>query len=257
MRTGFWLLLLANVILFALIQRAGVWRIEELLAGYPNDPVVQAQPALHEEKIRLLDESQAVPVATSHVPAPIPTLDLPAVPHPRPPNPQLLLASSAPFATGTHTPTCLEWGDFSGANLKLATAALSALQLGNKLDKRQVEQVIGYWVYIPPLGSKAAVNQKVEQLKARSVGEYFVVQDAGPWRNAISLGVFKTREAAQNYLNVLRAKDVHSARVGERPGKRKATIFILKGVDSATAARLTSMQKDFTGSELKNVPCAH
>ena len=251
MRTSFWLLLLANVILFALIQRGGLWRAEELLAWRPNEPVAQAQPPLHGEKIRLLDESQSVPAVTS--PAHVP----PAAQHPSPADQQLPLDSSAPVATRTHTPVCMEWGDFSGADLKLATAALSALQLGNKLDKRQVEQINGYWVYIPPLGSKAAVNQKVAQLKARGVGEYFIVQAAGPWRNAISLGVFKTQEAAQNYLKVLRGKDVRSARVGERAGKQKATVFILNGVNPATEARLTSIQKDFPGSELKNFPCAH
>ena len=69
--------------------------------------------------------------------------------------------------------------------------------------------------------------------------------------------MFKTQEAAQNFLNVLRTKDVRSAQVGARAGKQKATIFILNGVSPATEARLTDMQKDFPGSELKNVPCAH
>jgi hypothetical protein len=250
MRTSFWLLLLANVIIFALIQQGWVWRAEELLAGHPNGPVVQAQPGLHEEKIRLLDDT---PVATLPSPAAIPPpakLELSS-------NLQLSLNVSAPAATGANAQTCLEWGDFSGADLKLATAALSGLQLGNKLDKRQVDQVIRYWVYIPPLKNKAAVQHKVAQLKARGIEEYFIVPDTDPWRNAISLGVFKTQEAAQNFLDVLRTKDVRTARVGARVGKQKATIFILNGVSPATEARLTSLKKDFPGSELKKVPCAH
>ncbi|MEO8333148.1 MAG: SPOR domain-containing protein [Gallionella sp.] len=244
MRTSFWLLLLANVILFALIQRGWVWR---------DEPVLLAQPALNEEKIRLQDEPQSVPVAKHPALAVI----NPAAPHPFSSNLQLSMSISSPVAARTNARVCLEWGEFSGAELKFASAALSDLKLGNKLERRQVEQVIGYWVYIPPLGSKAAINQKVAQLKARGVVDYFIVQDAGPWRNAISLGVFKTQEAAQNFLNVMRNKDVRSARVGERSGKQKATLFILSGVGSATEARLTSMQKDFPGSELKNVPCAH
>jgi hypothetical protein len=244
MRTLFWLLLLANVILFALIQQGWVWR---------DGPTVQAQPGLHEEKVRLLDDSQAVPVAASRVPV----LPPPAAMHPPPSNPPLSVAISSPVATNANTRICLEWGDFSGTDLKRATAALSNMQFGNKLDKRQVDQVIRYWVYIPPLKNKAAVQKKVAQLKARGIEEYFVVQDADPWRNAISLGVFKTQEAAQNYLDVLRTRDVSSARVGARAGKQKATIFILNGVSLATEARLTSLKKDFPGSELKNIPCAH
>jgi len=247
MRTSFWLLLLANVILFALIQRGWAWR---------DGATVQAQPGLHEEKIRLLDDTQVVPV-TPVVKSRTPASSPPAVTHPPASNPPLLPAISSPIATGANAQICLEWGDFSGAELKPATAALSVMQLGNKLDKRQVDQVIRYWVYIPPLKNKAAIQQKVAQLKARGIEEYFIVPDADPWRNAISLGVFKTQEAAQNFLDVLRTKDVRSARVGARVGKQKATIFILNGVSPATEARLASLKKDFPGSELKKVPCAH
>lgn len=251
MRTSFWLLLLANVILFALIQRGGLWWAEEFLAGHPNEPVAQAQPSLNAEKIRLLIGSQTVPAPASPSPPP------PTTPRPLPSSPQVSLNISAPVAIRTNAPACLEWGDFTGEDLRLATAALSALQLGNKLDKRQVDQVIRYWVYIPPLRNKVAVQQKIAQLKARGIEEYFIVQETDPWRNAISLGVFKTQEAAQNFLNVLRTKDVRTAQVGARAGRQKATIFILNGVSPATEARLTDMQKDFPGSELKNVPCAH
>jgi len=244
MRTWFWLLLLVNVILFALIQQGWVWR---------EGPVVQAQPGLHEEKVRLLDDTPVAPVPASRAPVPAP----PAVTLPPPSKPPLSAANSSPVASGANAQVCLEWGDFSGADLKLATAALSGMQLGNNLDKRQVDQVIRYWVYIPPLKNKAAAQQKVAQLKARGIEEYFILQDADPWRNAISLGVFKTQEAAQNFLDVLRTKDVRSARVGARAGKQKATIFILNDVSPATEARLISLRKDFPGSELKNVPCAH
>jgi len=240
MRTLFWLLLLANVALFALIQQGWVWR---------DGPVVQAQPGLHEEKIRLLEDQ---PVTTPRPSVPVPT----AATHPAASNSPGSMSVSAPDATGANAKLCFEWGDFSGADLKLAADALSGMQLGNKLDKRQVDQVIRYWVYIPPLRNKAAVQQKIAQLKARGIKEYFIVPDSDPWRNAISLGVFKSQDSAQNFLNVLRTKDVRTAKVGARTGKQKATIFILRGVSSATEARLTSLKKDFPGSELKNVPCA-
>jgi len=236
MRTWFWFLLLANVIAFALIQRGWVWK---------EGPTVQVLPALNEEKIRLLDDTPVAPAAKSRTPAP-------AVKNPPPPQ-----AVSTPLASADISQKCLEWGDFSGAELKRATDALTGMQLGNKLDKRQVDQVIRYWVYIPPLKGKAAVQQKIDQLKARGIEEYYVIPDNDPWRNAISLGVFKTQEAAQNFLDVLRTRDVRTARVGARAGKQKATIFILNGVDAATEARLISLKKDFPGSELKNVPCAH
>lgn len=252
MRKLFWILLLGNVVLFAVMQRGWL--------GW-GEQVPQAQPALHGEMIRLLDASQSAPAKPSPAPvhaatpvsAPVQVTASPALSSS---TLQLSLSMTAPAADSSNMPTCLEWGDFSGPDLARAEAALSVLQLGDKLSQRQIERDIGYWVYIPPLKNKAAVNRKVAELKALGVSEYFIVQSAGHWRNAISLGVFKTREAAQNFLNHLRTKGVHSAKVGERASKLKSTIFSLNRTDAATEAKLTALQKDFAGSELKNVPCA-
>jgi hypothetical protein len=248
MRKIFWILLLGNVVLFAVMQRGWMgWGEQE----------PQAQPALHGEMIRLLDASQFAPAKALPTPvhkpeaAPIHVAASPAPPS----RLHLSQSMSAPVPASSNMPVCLEWGDFSGPDLARASAALSAMQLGDKLSQRQVERDIGYWVYIPPFKNKAAVNRKVAELKALGVREYFIVQSAGHWRNAISLGVFKTREAAQNFLNYLRTKGVHTARVGERASKLKATLFRLNRTDAATEAKLTALQKDFAGSELKNVPC--
>ena len=75
-------------------------------------------------------------------------------------------------------------------------------------------------------------------------------------RYAISLGVFKTQDTAQNYLSELRARGVHTALVGERASRLKTSMFMLDSVDALTEAKLAAAKKDFPGSELKNVPCA-
>ncbi|MDD2913732.1 MAG: SPOR domain-containing protein [Gallionella sp.] len=232
MRVLFWILLSANVIFFAMMQWGG------RLAA--DNQAVSAQPALHEEKISLLS-------ALSN-------------------NPDAALPASAPVVTsavvsaqlGVKPDTlCMEWGDFSSADLVRATTVLSSMQLGDKLSQRQIEYNIGYWVYIPPVKDKAAMVQKLAQLKALGVNEHFVVQEAGTWLNAISLGVFKTQEAAQKFHDELRAKGVRSAQVGERASKLKATIFVLNGLDVSTGAKLAEIHKDFSGGELKKIPCAH
>lgn len=237
MRTLFWILLLGNVIFFAVMQ----WG---RMSG--DEQPAQAQSPLNAEKIRLADMPQSAPIA---LPASVPVSAPVAASAPVEVTPNLRASTRLDMLA------CMEWGEFSGADLKRATAALGALRLGDRLKQRQVEQSIGYWVYIPPPKDKAAVAQKVAQLKARGIEEYFVVPDAGPWLHAISLGVFKTQEAAQSFLEDLRTKDVRSAQIGERASKLKMTIFVLNGLDSATEAKLTTMQKDFSGSELKKVSC--
>ena len=257
MRKVFLILLLANVVLFAAMQRGwSLW----------GEQVPQSQPALNEDQIRLLKVPQAAPVAAAStfatsggsgqalpgsVHAPVPATAPDAVP----------VAASAPEVTPTsvvtkpNTLACLEWGDFSGSDLTRANAALAELQLGEKLSRYQVEHDTGYWVYFPPLKNKAAINKKIGELKALGIKEYFVVQDAGRWRNAISLGVFKTQEAAQNFLDGLRVKGVHNAQVGKRASRFKVTIFRLSGVGVLTEVKMAALQKDYSGSELKRIPC--
>ena len=274
MRALFWILLLGNVILFAVIERGGGW-------GW-GEQAYQPQSPLHEEKIRLLDANQSPPAsqslpvkaipgsASSVVPvgalgqlaasAPIANHD-PAASSAQAANPeraasQVPAAKPAPVADKQHALICLEWGEFSGADLKRATDTLSTLHVSDNLSQRQIEFDKGYWVYIPPLKNKAAVNRKISQLKVRRVNEYFIVWDKGPLQFAISLGVFKTQDAAQNYLKELRAKDVRTAQVGERASKLKTTMFMLNSVDASIEAKLAATKKDFPESELKKIPCA-
>jgi hypothetical protein len=245
MKKLFWILLLGNAILFAVMQYGGLgWGAQEL----------QAQPALRADMIRQMPAPQSTPAKTVQstpaktIPVPVPAqAAVSSVPAP---------ASTLP-AANPDTLVCFEWGDFSGADLTRATAALSTLQLANKLGQRKIERDTGYWVYFAPFKNKAAVKQKIAELKVLGINEYFVVQTPGKLLNAISLGVFKTREAAQNFLDQMRAKGVRTAKVGEQASKLKVTLFMLNGVDAATEAKLTAMQKDFAGTELNKVSCTH
>lgn len=159
-------------------------------------------------------------------------------------------------AISTQKPSsCTEWGEFSGSDLVRAQEALAMLKLGNDLSQRTVEQDHGYWVYIPPLKKRADLERKIEQLKQRGVKDYFVVQEKGAWLNAISLGMFKTEESAHKFLATLRAKDVRTAKVGERTSKLKFTVFVMKELDAGTEDKLKALQKEFPDSELKVSAC--
>ncbi len=243
MRTLFWILLLANVILFAAMRWGGS------LTG-ETEPA--ALPALNPEKIQLAGAAKGSVAQQASAAA----AGTPASP--------VSVAASSPAPAGAAggnsaskaASLCMEWGEFSGQDLARAADALSGLVPGERVGRREVEYPIGYWVYIPPQKSKAGVAQKVAQLKARGIAEYFVVQEPGEWQHAISLGVFKTREAAEKFVAGLRAKDVNSAQVGERNVKLKETVFQLRGLDAAAAAKLAALRRDFPDSNLKEVACS-
>ena len=223
MKGLFWLLLLACMAFFVFMRWGAA------LLG--DDANMQLQPPLNEEKIRLLKT---------------------------PPKPQPPLAAQAPVsspAAATSQSTCMEWGEFSGDDLARAAAALDGLALGSKVAQRQVEHAGGYWVYIPPRQNRAETDKKVSQIKSLGIEEYFIVQEEGKWHNAISLGIFKTGETAQKFLDKLREKGVKSATVGERASKLVLTVFALKNPDTESVAKMVELQGDFPGSELKAVAC--
>lgn len=235
MKGLFGALLLANLLFFAFIQWGGA------LTGDSKN--LQAQPPLNAEKIKLfLPPTAPNPIAPNPV---VPPNSLPAAGAPH------LAAQSAVQPSDT----CMEWGEFSGNVLARATAAMDKLKLGDRLRLRQIEYTSGYWAYIPPLKSNADADRKTAQLKAFGVEDYTVVQEDGKWRNAISLGMFKTEDAAQRFLDNIKAKGVRSAKVKERTSKFMLTAFVLKNPDAGTSEKLMELQNEFAGSELRAVTC--
>lgn len=231
-------LVLVNVIFFAVMHWGGALTVDA------NNPPVQA--ALNADKIKLLDMSApAASAPASSVAATAPALAPVPVP----------VAQSTPTSPPNGKLNCMEWGEFSGADLLRAEKALAPLKLGNRQKQRLIEYANGYWVYIAPMKTHAQVEQKIAQLKARGVADYFVIQEAGPWQYAISLGVFKTEDAAKKFLGKLQAQGVKSASLGERASKLKYTVFVLSHLEGAASSQIAALHKDFPESELKLVPC--
>jgi hypothetical protein len=150
--------------------------------------------------------------------------------------------------------SCIEWGALLGADVARAAQALEPLGLGAKLAQRKQEEVAAFWVYIPPLASRQAATQKAGELKRFGVDDYFVVPDDPKWRNAISLGVFKTEEAARARLEALRAKGVKSATSGAREMQLSKTYFQVRDANATLTAKLNELKQGFAGTEVHDCP---
>ena len=234
MRALFLLLILANLVFFTYSQvtREG--------AGSGNQ-VSQLQ--INPDKIKLLKAAGGAlpeaPPARGRPPAPAKSIP-PVAPKPAP---------AVPTA-------CLEWGIFAGPNVARAEGALARLALPAGQVERVLADAGGYWVHIAPLKTKAEVDRKARELRDLGVTEFFVVQDAGQWRNAISLGIFRTDEAAQTFLARLKQQGVRSAIAARRENFLKQVAFYVREPDEATVARVTELQQEFPGSEVKAGPCS-
>ena len=73
-----------------------------------------------------------------------------------------------------------------------------------------------YWVHIPPQASKSGAEKKVTELKEMGVSDSFIISDDGPNKWAVSLGLFKSREMADSYLQKLTKQGVRSAKIEVR-----------------------------------------
>jgi hypothetical protein len=147
---------------------------------------------------------------------------------------------------------CLEWGSFTVADAPRAEKALEPLALGPRLAQRRTEETAGWWVFIPPQGSRPAALKKAGELKARDIEDYFVVQEEGPFRWALSLGVFRTEDAAQARLAALRAQGVRSAQLAARETVVPKVWLQVKAVDGALQARLKEAARGIEGTELRD-----
>jgi hypothetical protein len=159
--------------------------------------------------------------------------------------------SARPASASTVALKCLEWGSFTLADAPQAEKALEPLALGARLARRRTEEAAGWWVFIAPQGSRPGALKKAGELKALAVDDYFIVQDEGPYRWALSLGVFRTEEAAQARLAALRGLGVRSAQIGARETTVPKVWLQVKGVDGALHARLKDAARSIEGSELR------
>lgn len=224
MRTAFLFLVLANVAFFA-------W------SSYlsPTDAVADPAPLgrqIEPEKLRVVGPGDAPSAAAKPAAASL-----------------VSDSASAPAAA-----SCLEWGSFTVADAPRAEKALEPLALGQKLAQRRTEETAGWWVFIPSQGNRPGALKKAAELKLLKVDDYFIVAEEGPQRWALSLGVFRTEEAAQARLAALREQGVRSAQLGPRETVVPKVWLQVKGVEPALEARLKEIARQLDGSELRPCP---
>ena len=195
---------------------------------------------LNRDKIRLLAPQQVNALARKPEP-PKPEPPKPEPPKPEPPKPKVVSA-------------CLEWGGFVGADVARAAQALEPLLSGAKLTRRTLAEPGSFWVYMPPLPSRQAATQKGGELKRLGINEFFIVTDDPKWRNAVSLGVFKTQEAAIAHLAALRTRGVRTAIVGPHDPQPEKTFFQVHEVSAALAAKLNELKQGFPNADVHDCP---
>lgn len=180
-RIIFLLLVLANILFFA-------W-----VAGYLGDREAGREPErqraqLEPERLRVTREgAEGRPPASPRASAPLASL----------PVAEMVCRRTGPVAAG------------------VAEKLMAAMAERGVSSARFPVEEDHFWVFIPPNPAKTT-EKIVSELKQLGVTEFVVNGEGGQDRGSISLGVFRTEEAAKEYLLQLGKKGVRSAKAGQK-----------------------------------------
>ncbi len=177
------------------------------------------RPALHADKIRLLNEAgvQLQPRAA------------------RPP-----AGAAGCYRIGPFTDAVL--ADKAGDFLKEIPLAHE-----RRIEEQQV--VVGYRVYLPPLASREAAEQKRRELTRRGFKDHSLIQEEG-LNNAISLGKFSVEANAQKHLQTLVAQGI-KAQVQTLQQQRTFQWLYLNPAESLAGSLLRLRQTDWGSAKVK------
>lgn len=208
MKTLVFLLVLGNLLFYTLT--AGYF-------GRPDNPdAARTEHQIAPERIRVVSRGEA------------PALKAPEAP-------------AEPLA-----PACLRWTGLDRETADRLETLLRQKHPGYKLARQGVSgDSKGWWVYIPPLASRAEADRKAGELRQLGVGDYFVLPESNPNRHGISLGIFSSERGAQERLNELKTKGVRSAKLAPRPGQESSFNLEARGPLPEKDVLLTAVSGDF------------
>ena len=145
---------------------------------------------------------------------------------------------------------CVEFSGIAAADAQRARDSFAALQLGTRISERRVEEISRYWVFIPPARDRRTAEATMAQTRRQGVTDMSIRPD-----NAISLGVFSTEEAARRFLTSIEAKGVKGAEQGPFIRELRELVMLIREPDTELVARLAVLQREFSASQLRAVPC--
>jgi hypothetical protein len=149
---------------------------------------------------------------------------------------------------------CLEWGPLAAAELTRAREALTALKIG-KTSVVEAPGTVVWWVHLPPAKSREEAERRVRELEELGVRDARVVNDEG-WRNAVSLGIFRSEEAANVHQVRMREIKVRNSAIVQRSDLVKFSTIAIAEPTPEAAARIVEIAAGFAGSEVRAAACA-
>jgi hypothetical protein len=149
---------------------------------------------------------------------------------------------------------CVELGPLAAGAVARAEEAVSAIAAGLKISQRRVDEPARWWVHVPPLPSRAAATQRAAELRKQGIEDFSLINDDPQWRNAISLGVFRSEEAANKRADELRRRGVRDIGVAPREGAGVRVYVQLRDAPEPVRGKLGELKDSFPAAEVRECP---
>lgn len=247
----FWLLLIANGALFA-FQQGFLGRA----SNEKHEPTRLAQQ-LQTDQLHLITEAQAQAgtgslfgsALAAHGAASTPTAAEPATVRAA----AAELATPVSGMTGIGDPgACIEIGSFNLTDAERFQVRLKELGLSAKAIERGSSEKVSYMVYVPASSSAADTNLRVAQLRKAGINDFFVLPTSSAQAGGVSLGIFKTEDAANTQLALMIKKGVRDARIERRNAGAHARAFELRQLNPAQRAEFDKLAATFRAQHVQN-----
>jgi len=253
----FWLLLVGNVVLFGMSRgyfgaNASERREPQRLAEQLRPELLSVLPANSDKLASQLraqsattqsaaaDAGTAAAAPAAEAPAATPATAAPA----QPTVPQV----------ATVTPSCTEVGNFTAADARRFSDQLASLRLGDKVVQKLTQDVTSHMVYIPPQDGREGADRRIAELRRLGIGDFYVIPDSFPnpaLRSGVSLGIFRTEEAAKAYVGQLISRGVRSARIIARRSGAGKQVFQLRDLSPEARTALENIKSAFPDQEIR------
>ena len=149
---------------------------------------------------------------------------------------------------------CVEWRGLNLVEFAQVREQLKALVGQRVMSFTEVPLNTRHWVIFPPLPSPQSATAKLNELAAAGVQDAFVVKD-GPWRNAISLGLYANDEAARRRVREVEDNGVLGTRVELQPRQGTGFYFVIRSEDPDALKNLGGIKQAYPNSQQSRVAC--
>lgn len=256
----FWLLLVGNVVLFGLSRgyfgaNATERREPQRLAEQLRPELLSLLPADSEKLASQLRAQPATAQAASADAGNAGNAATPAATGSQAAAPATAAAAAAATTqVAAVTPSCTEVGNFTVADARRFSDQLATLKLGDKVVQKLTQDVTSHMVYIPPEGGREGADRRVAELRRLGIGDFYVIPDSFPnpaLRYGVSLGIFRTEDAAKAYVGQLISRGVRSARIIARRSGAGKQVFQLRDLSPDARTALENIKSAFPDQEIR------